>query len=1370
MPSSSPDTAPPSFERFELRHMSRRVVDWRAVARVGLWLVLVAWSLLLAAWLTLHWGILPHLDEWRPQIQQQASKALGVPVRIGRIEVQSRGWVPALKLTDVALVDAQGREALKLPQVAAAVSPRSLLAFSLRFEQLLIEGAHLDVRRDAQGRVFVAGLPMQGAAGEGSDAAADWFFEQHEFVIRHGSVRWTDERLQAPPLELTDVDLVVRNGLKRHAIRLDATPPAEWGRRFSLQGRFSQPLLAASGNWRRWSGTAHADLPQVDLHHLRRHVQLPFELSEGEGALRAWFDLEKGEPRGVTVDVALNAVALKLGAALQPLALQQVQGRLVARRDDQGMHLSAENFGFTMDDGRSWPRGKLYAAWTQRQDQPAAPVTGGEFGADRLDLQLTADIAERLPLGQAVRALLAQLQPQGEVQAVAARWNGPLDAPTHYQVKARFLGLSLASAAAPQPEAVGRPGLRNAQIDLRANESGGEATLALEDGALEFPGVFEDPVLPLQRLQAQLAWRIAPARRGTPGALPAIELKLRDVRFANADAEGTLQATWRTGAGSGFGVGGRFPGLLEMSGQLSRGEATSVARYLPLSIPAGTRQYVAAAVRSGQVEDAEFKVKGDLWQFPFHSAREGEFRIAGHVSGVEFAYVPPEGEAASAWPAFTQTSAELVFERSSMEIRGGQARVFGYGLTQVQGRIADLGHKPTLLIEGQGRGPLADLLRYVNTSPVGAWLEQGLAGAGAAGAADLKLALELPLDDLSHSTVKGSVALQGNELRLRPDIPGLAQARGRIDFTHKGFNLRGVSARALGGDTTLEGGTLADGSTRVTASGTATAEGLRRAAELPWLARMAASFSGQTPYRVAVGLDGGRSEIAITSPLTGLALDLPAPLRKSAETPLPLRVQTQRNQQDVQRDQLRVELGQVLQAHYQRDVSQDEPKVLGSALALGEPLPAPVAGGVARLNLGVFDADAWRLLVARWFANGQAVGAAGGGYVPERIALQAKELRLGGRRLDQVVATLSALRGADPGWHVNVVAAQLAGDVEVRAPTAASAGRVQARLSRLALPRTDEASVEDLLEQAPSSVPALDIVVEDFELRGKRLGRLEVEAVNLGEGGARVWQLAKLNLANADARLQASGRWGPSGAADARRRMVLDFKLDVADAGALLQRLGTPGALKGGKGRLQGQVAWAGSPMALDYPSLSGQLNLTLDKGQFLKAGTGAARLLSVLSLQSLPRRLVLDFRDLFEDGFAFDNASGDVQIQEGVASTNNLRMRGVQAVVLMEGRASIAAETQDLRVFVVPEINAGTASLAYAAINPAIGLGTFLAQMFLRKPLMQASTREFRVTGPWDDPKVERVERKPTDPLPNVDSAPTVAATPPPAAPPATR
>jgi uncharacterized protein YhdP len=184
-----------------------------------------------------------------------------------------------------------------------------------------------------------------------------------------------------------------------------------------------------------------------------------------------------------------------------------------------------------------------------------------------------------------------------------------------------------------------------------------------------------------------------------------------------------------------------------------------------------------------------------------------------------------------------------------------------------------------------------------------------------------------------------------------------------------------------------------------------------------------------------------------------------------------------------------------------------------------------------------------------------------------------------------------------------------------------------------------------------------------------------------------------------------------------------------------------------GRGTMEGNVAWVGSPLAFDYPTMTGVFNVNVESGQFLKADPGLAKLLGVLSLQSLPRRLALDFRDVFSEGFAFDFLRGDITIERGVAATNNLQMKGVNAAVLMEGKADIARETQDIKVVVVPEINAGTASLVATVINPAIGLGTFLAQLFLRQPLMKAATQEFHIDGTWADPRITRVPRQPLNP-----------------------
>jgi len=1410
----APVTAAGTAPRTRRAVMASRL---RWLARVLAGLVIAAWSLLLVAWLTLHWGILPHVDEWRPQIAARASAALGVAVRIGRIDVRSNGWIPTLELRDVALHDADGRPALELPRVVAALSPRSLFALDVRFSQLLIDGAHLEVRRDAAGRVVVGGLDFSGP-DTGDRSATNWFFRQPEFVIRSGSITWRDEQRDAPPLSLTDVQLVVRNGLRRHAIRLDATPPAEWGERFSVRGRFTHSLLRESGDWRHWSGTLHADLPRADVSELRRHVALPFQLTEGDGAVRAWLDVREGEAQSATVDLALREVNLRLADDVAPLALAQIEGRLAAVRLERGWRLAARQFGFLTGDGIRWPRGDLSFAW---RDVSNGVPAGGDFAAQRLDLALMAQVATRVPLGQTVRQLLAELAPQGSARELTAHWQGPLDRPDTYVVRGVLSDLSLAAKAQAQADAVGRPGLRNATIVLNATEKGGDARLAIARGGIELPGVFAEPLVALDQLGASLQWRIEPSR--TAGAPPRIALAVKDVRFANADAQGELSGTWTTGPGEGTARGGRYPGQLELTGKLTRGVATSVARYLPLGLPDDTRSYVARAVRAGQVNAMTVRVRGDLWDFPFHRIRnpkDGEFRIAGHVEDVELAYMP--GMPAE-WPPFTRVRGELVFDRASMEIRNAQARVYGVDLANVQGGIRNLVDKPVLAIDGTARGPLADLLRYVNASPVGGWIDHALGKATGTGLADLRLALSIPLTAPDASTVKGSLALAGNDVRIAPGTPLLGAARARIDFTQKGFTVANGAARVLGGDAAFDGGLQADGTLRFNGQGSATADGLRRASEFGALSRLASSFTGQAAYRVKLAFPKGHADVEVTSNLVGMASDLPPPLRKTAEQPLPMRYATTFAPESlapgqVPRDTLRLELGNVVAAQFVREWKDDGERVLRGGIGVLDALPAPAHGVAANVNVQTFNADAWDAVSDRVFGTaaagsaaapaasaprgaapatpsggtagstpgataGPAVGGTGagtaanagggagagagagtgtgtgtgagsatvanagsdagdGGYAPGTIAIRARELVSGGRRLTNVVGGFSLHERI---WRGNIDADQLNGYIEYR-PTrrpGVGGGRVYARLSRLSLPRSEADDVANLLDQQTTTVPALDIVVDDFELRGKRLGRVEIDALNRTADGVREWRLNRLSMTVPEARFNASGRWAPAGAGSPKRRSVLDFKLDLADSGAFLERLGMGRTIKGGKGSLAGQVAWLGSPMSIDFPSLSGQVNVAIDAGQFLKVQPGPARLLSVLSLQSLPRRLALDFRDLFQEGFAFDAVTGDVTIDQGVANTNNLRMRGVQAVVLMEGSADIERETQDLRVVVVPEINAGTASLAYAVINPAIGIGSFLAQVFLRKPLTEAGTREFHVTGPWSDPKVERVQRK---------------------------
>lgn len=1339
-------------------HPSRLLRFVAGCARWGLGLLLALWLLLAAAWGALHGWIVPRIGDFRPQLEAQAQRALGVPVRIAGISARSVGFFPTVELTGVALLDPEGREALRLPRVVVALSPRSLLR--LGFEQIFIEGPELDIRRERDGRIAIAGLSFRDT-GSSDSAAADWLFAQPELAIRGGLVRWSDALRGTEPLALTDVDLVLRNGGWRHGLRLDATPPSDWGERFTLRGQLRQPLLTThGGNWQRWSGQLYAYFARVDVSRLNRYADLEgLQVNQGRGALRAWLDVQQGRLVGGAADMALGEVNATLRQDLRPLVLHTVTGRVSGRWLDDGFEVATQNLQFLADDGLRWSGGNLFLRHTAGGRAGRAQ---GELRADRLDLAALTQIAARLPLDEAAHAALQTYAPQGMVEQLQGGWQGPLARPQQYQLRGKVTGLALAA----QDQAPTVAGLAGANLDFDLTQTGGRAALAMADGRLLLPGVFEDPVVPVQRLSATVRWQIDGQR---------IAVQSGDLRFANADAQGEARLTWQTADPTSSSARARLPGVLDLVGSLSRADATRVHRYLPLAVPAQARHYVRDAILAGSASQVQFRVKGDLHDFPYgHAPRRGEFQVVVPVKDVKFDYVPPALLAPGdrPWPALAGLAGELVFDRAGMVVRdvtGGFAGQPSLRVQKVGAKIADLEHS-VVEVDGQVRGPLQDMLALVSGSQIAQLTHGALDRATASGAAELQLGLNLPIDAMDRSRVRGSVTLSGNEVRFVPEAPTVSGARGVVQFSERGFGLVGVQGRALGGELRLEGGMSApqapgaqESAVRVRARGTATAEGLAASPQLGLLSRLARHASGSAAYSLNIGVRRGEPEIQVTTDLVGMALAAPAPLGKAAQAPLAVRFDNQLTREAAAapdaplQDQLALELGGVARLAYVRALDGAQPRVLRGAIAVGEPAAAPLSlpdqGVVAHAVLDDVDVDAWRALLDEPAAAVAAPASAPAGedraadYLPARLAVRARQLTMQGRSLHDVV--LGATRAAGV-WRANVDARELDGYLEYQpggAPAAdgqAAQDRLFARLARLALPQSADTQVNALLDaQQPARLPALDIVVQDFELRGRRLGRIDIEARNrTAADGQREWRLARFNLTAPEATLTSSGSWAliAGAGSEAQRRTSMTFELDIRDSGELLARFDMPGVLRRGQGRIGGQVSWLGSPLSPDYRSLNGQARVDVESGQFLKADPGLAKLLGVLSLQSLPRRFALDFRDVFSEGFAFDFVRGDLHIAKGVATTNNLQMKGVNAAVLMEGSADMVHETQDLHVVVVPEINAMTASLVATAINPVVGLGSFLAQMFLRGPLMQAATQEFRIDGTWADPRVERI------------------------------
>lgn len=1305
-----------------------------------------------------------------------ATQAFGVRVTIGDIRAESAGAIPAFAVRDVRLYDRTGREALHLPQVHAALSVKSLWRAGL--EQLVIERPVLDVRRRQDGHIEVAGIDVMADPQQDSSALLDWLFSQAEVAIRQGELRWLDDtRPAAGALVLRQLDLVMRNPGRQHQWRLDATPPAGWGERFTVRALLSQPIWQTDASqWRDWSGTLYADLSSVNLNHLRQHADvrdlLGIEVQQGLGALRCWADVRHGRVAGVTTDVSLTSVTVQLAREREPLALQDLQARLEVRQTATDVEVATQGLAFRTANGLVWPGGNVRYGQTRDPDGQLRRLT---LQADRVDLLTVHQLASHLPLQEQVHQWFEDVQPQGLVQTLDLHWQAPQQPGDplwdgRWQAKGALQGLSLKAGPVPpvrqdaRGEPVhdyGRPGLSGADLTFELSQDGGDADLALRSGALEFPGVFEEPRLPFDRLQAQLLWK----RRGQ-----SLQVDIDRLGFANADAEGEVSGQWRTGDPGANGRGERLPGILDLSGKFSRADGARVHRYLPLDMSASVREYLRTAVRQGQAQDARFSLKGPLLDFPFERPGSGAFQVKAKLLNVDYAFAPAylTPDEPQPWPGLEQVQAELLIDRAALHITQGSAAVAGQPqlrVSQAEAHIDNfMSDQPLLKVQAQVRGPASDALTFINRSPLLHMTGEALKEARMSGATDVRFQLDLPLEKTEDVRAKGQVRFAGNDLRVMPDTPWLEGAHGVLSFTEQGFSLPTATARLLGGELRFSGGMQERNGVSVVrfqGQGSVTADGMRTTRDWGWMSQLGRQAAGGTPYQVKLEIAGSGLNLQVDSTLQGLALNLPAPLNKPATQAWPLRFAIQpvaaaKGAASPPLDRLTLDVGTaaapVLGAQFERRHEASGTKVLRGALALRkERPPLPSEGVQAQLSLGDLNVDAWERV---WVQPAGVVSGASvaddsaRAYWPTIFKLEADTLTRAGRVLHHLQAGGS--RELDT-WRLNASARELDGYMEYRPGTGASPGRVFARLARLTVPPADPAyqGEELTLSEQPANVPALDIVVKEFELGGRALGRLEVDAVNrvsLQGGGdmVREWRLNKFNLTVPEARLEASGNWtqmASARTAAANRRTALNLRLAIDDAGALLQRFGMAGVVRGGKGDITGSLGWVGSPLSLHVPSLGGQLKVNVERGQFLKADPGLAKLFGVLSLQALPRRLTLDFRDVFSEGFAFDFVRGDARIEQGVMFSNNLQMKGINAAVLMEGSADLVRETQDIQVVVIPDLNTGTAALVATAINPAVGLGSFLAQYLIGKPLLQAATTQrFHISGSWADPRVEKV------------------------------
>jgi uncharacterized protein (TIGR02099 family) len=480
----------------------------------------------------------------------------------------------------------------------------------------------------------------------------------------------------------------------------------------------------------------------------------------------------------------------------------------------------------------------------------------------------------------------------------------------------------------------------------------------------------------------------------------------------------------------------------------------------------------------------------------------------------------------------------------------------------------------------------------------------------------------------------------------------------------------------------------------------------------------------------------GGWQLEARSDLSGVALDLPRPLQKSAGQAMPLDVSLRGH-----------DGGMTFSGRLGQLISLTADSVEGGwrlAAGLGQAAPAlpsstgfEVAGRVDRLDL-----MAW----GDWLSSFPLTAPPAEGSAQGRVRLRLGRLDYGDLSLRDVA--IDARRG-DGQWQASLSGANVEGDITVPLPI--DSGRVVAiDLQRLDLAHSlGEKPVEDLAEapvpaqtrtQVPTEFPPISLLVESLHYGDFPLGRLRIESHARQDG----IEIERIEVTGPRLELSGYGRWilaegGPA--------TEFEGRLISTDLPALLATMGRESQFEAARAQVDLEGRWTGAPTDFSLARLSGTMTLLMVDGNIPEAQPGAGRLVGLISLSAMPRRLMLDFRDVFGQGLKFDRIEGSFQLDAGVARTDGLRLESPAADITVRGRTDLGGQTYDQTVLVEPGVGGTLPVLGGLAGGPAGAAAGLILRSLLERPLQGIAEARYRVTGPWADPNVELIGARAAEP-----------------------
>ena len=1256
----------------------------------SLWLLFVAILFLSAAVLMAARLWVPALGDFRVEVENLASKALHKTVSIGRMEGSWRGLNPVIKLKNVVVSDpGQQGDVVTVEAVWVGIDIRNyLLEKQIRLASIDAIGVDARVIRDETGQIYIDGL--KGDADDNTAIAS--LLEVGRLSLHDSRINYHDLESGRSPIQFSDVTFTLNNSGDDHVLTGYTLLPAQLGYRIDVAAKMN----GVAERLEDWDGRFYVEAQSLaitpeNLLHIASDVDV-----SGIADARCWVTMKAARLKAVRGEIDINELRM---SQVEPgpetdYAIDSIRARFGWRKRKSGWQFAAQDI--VVGQGGNIRRGAGFSLAAQR-------ILGDDYYSGiftRLYLQDLQSLVRVAPgIAEQHRQQVARLRPEGLVEKLYLDLKATKDKIEVLAFDARFRDLGIRPVDAPEVQ-----GLRGT---VTGTSAAGALWLQSKHVLYRDSKVFRE-ALRFDDFTGEVAWQYRNGRL-------AIESDALVIENADLSLMAQLALEIPDGGDSPF---------VDLQIDINRMDMGSVKDYLPAGVmPARGVAWLDRSLVSGAITGGSVVLKGRLDQIPFDNG-EGRLEVRLPVSNAILDYHPD-------WTRIENLDARVDFTGRAMDVEGHRGKIRSASLEAVNVQIKNLA-RPDLLLRGTVLGELPVMLAELGSSPLGERYSAFVGGVDSSGNTRLDLNLFVPLHGKGRDIdVTGNILLNDNSLTVRQDGIGFEKIKGELAFDMESLTGKSLQARLL--DTPVRVDVRTDrqaGGLEISVQGPLDLAALVTK-EQPEL-KSILSGHGNWNVLLSVGRFEGRNKLPnvgleLSSTLEGVAVELPAPFGKKRDESRKL-VVTLDSVTAVKRS-LRFSYADILDAVLDLRVTGHGTSVVRGGIALG--------GGAAVLphlkelklsgRLDQFSLNEWRPVFSRFD---------GGKGPPVKLDLMIGELEI-----LQLILRDVGMQVEESGLvqNVRLSGPTIAGVIELY-HVGSGIDRVVMNLSRLKLEKGDAADEGAGMEANPAEFPSLDITVQQLKYDGIGIGQVLLQTSR----DAGTVHVDKLALASDMLELRASGDWRTNNG-----QPVSQFNIEITDGrlDKLLKAFDYQEDVSGGDMSGSIRASWPGAPWDFSPARAEGKLYLLIKNGQLNKVKPGAGRIFGLVSLQTLQRRLSLDFSDLVKKGFAFDRIEGSFILSDGDAYTSDLFIEGPAARIEISGRVGLADEDYDELITVMPHVGSSLPIAGTLAGGPIIGAALLLVDHLLGDRIEEAARfgyKQYTVTGPWSDPVYTELERKP--------------------------